>query len=178
MRFRSKQVEVEAGQYLLDVPLPRGVAFAFTSPYVVTIHLQRVYVEPGDWIVVEPDGEHFYPVKPDVFVKRWEPILDGRPVVTVADSLAAAWRDRAIAVHDSLRSWCDNYGGSFTPIPSVTINGYAISIAIGDINVWDSESGYADETDDPGDDMVDQPKASRCIACYKRLVEDLRQWPS
>lgn len=42
------------------------------SCYVVTIHGQETEVAEGDWIVQEPDGEHYYPVKPDIFARSYE----------------------------------------------------------------------------------------------------------
>lgn len=45
-----------------------------TRPHVHTMHAnQIVIVEPGDWIVIEPDGFHFYPIKPDIFAATYEP---------------------------------------------------------------------------------------------------------
>jgi hypothetical protein len=37
----------------------------------ITIHGQETSVDPGDWIITEPDGIHHYPCKPDVFAKRY-----------------------------------------------------------------------------------------------------------
>ncbi|GAG12165.1 unnamed protein product, partial [marine sediment metagenome] len=48
--------------------------------YVVTIHDQKVYLEPGDWIIAEPDGVHFYPCKPDIFEATYDAV-DGGPLV-------------------------------------------------------------------------------------------------
>jgi hypothetical protein len=42
--------------------------------YVVTIHGQRAYLEPGDWVIAESDGEHFYPCKPAEFDRIYEPV--------------------------------------------------------------------------------------------------------
>jgi hypothetical protein len=72
-KFRKRPVVIEAEQFD-GVNDPRGVwrREEDLSPYVVTIHLQRCYVEKGDWIVPEPDGVHFYPVKPDIFEKTYE----------------------------------------------------------------------------------------------------------
>lgn len=42
-------------------------------PYVITIHGQRAYLDPGDWIITEPDGIHHYPCKPDIFDATYEP---------------------------------------------------------------------------------------------------------
>jgi len=35
--------------------------------YVVTIHGQRAYLSPGDYVVTEKDGLHHYPCKPDIW---------------------------------------------------------------------------------------------------------------
>jgi len=77
--YRKKPIVIEAEQFNGDrASDPRGVwrRPEDDSPYVVTIHNQRCYVEPGDWIVPEPDGVHFYPVKPDVFAATYEPAED------------------------------------------------------------------------------------------------------
>lgn len=45
--------------------------------YVETIHAgQRCYLEPGDYILPEPDGIHFYPVKAAIFEAEHE-LADG-----------------------------------------------------------------------------------------------------
>jgi hypothetical protein len=46
-----------------------------TAPrhFVVTAHRQRVYLEPGDWVIAEPDGVHHYPCKPDIFRAIYKP---------------------------------------------------------------------------------------------------------
>ena len=44
------------------------------SPHLHTIHEgQTVRLEPGDYVLPEPDGEHFYPVKAAIFEKNYEP---------------------------------------------------------------------------------------------------------
>jgi hypothetical protein len=87
-RFRKRPVVVQAEQWhpgaavpgvLLseaeDVPSRSGgVAFTIPPrPYVVTIHNQRAWLAPGDWVITEPDGVHHYPCKPDVFAATYEP---------------------------------------------------------------------------------------------------------
>lgn len=42
--------------------------------YVVTIHGEKAKLAPGDWVITEPDGEHHYPCKPDIFEATYEPI--------------------------------------------------------------------------------------------------------
>lgn len=75
--YRKKPIVIKAaqfdGQHANDPP---GVwrREEDWSPYVVTIHGQRCYVSPGDWIIPEPDGVHYYPVKPDIFAATYEPV--------------------------------------------------------------------------------------------------------
>lgn len=42
------------------------------KPYIITIHGQDTLVAEGDWILPEPDGIHFYPVKDEVFQNTFE----------------------------------------------------------------------------------------------------------
>lgn len=90
-RFRKKPVIIEAEQYHPGVKT-KGVEFDSIdkTPFVTTMHLQEtiysreiaeasglyqiVYIYPGDWIIPEPDGIHFYPCKPDVFENTYEPV--------------------------------------------------------------------------------------------------------
>jgi hypothetical protein len=76
MRFRSKQVTIEANQLHTNATAPIGVRTREDgSCYVVTIHGQETNVWPGDWIILENppgDGTLAYPCKPDVFERRWE----------------------------------------------------------------------------------------------------------
>lgn len=72
---------VEAEQYLGEYI--RGVCYcdAYTvpsdlheQPHVHTMHKgQSVGIVPGDWILPESDGEHYYPVKDDVFQRSYMP---------------------------------------------------------------------------------------------------------
>jgi len=95
MKYRKKPVVVEAYQITKDFlkPIlfhdklyPKGLSLANASHHpgrgeisdwngtVVTIHGQRTRVTIGDWIIAEPDGEHFYPCKPDIFEATYEPV--------------------------------------------------------------------------------------------------------
>ena len=95
MKFRKKPVVVEAYQItremLNDVlfdkkPYPKGLSISSASynnntrditswfGNVITIHGQRTKVVEDDWIISEPDGIHFYPCKPDIFKKTYEPV--------------------------------------------------------------------------------------------------------
>lgn len=78
-KFRSRPREIEAEQFHEDrQPLPfsdKGACCLGPDGwYVVTIHGQKTRIVDGDWIVPEPDGLHFYPVKADVMKKNYEPV--------------------------------------------------------------------------------------------------------
>jgi hypothetical protein len=81
MRFRSKPAYCEAEQWfpgrdvagVCNACFP-GTCSALPGPHVHTAHQnQTVALEPGDWVIQEPDGVHYYPCKPDIFPGRWEP---------------------------------------------------------------------------------------------------------
>ena len=81
-QFRKKSVEIDAVQYIEYGKLVKGMCNSqscYTSgnnePHVHTIHKgQTVKLEPGDWIIPEPDGKHFYPCKPDIFEATYEEV--------------------------------------------------------------------------------------------------------
>ena len=78
--FKKKPVIVEAEQYTHTIGPVRGICTSSTcdivgQAHVHTIHDNRVvFLEFGDWILPEPDGKHFYPVKPDIFRNTYEPV--------------------------------------------------------------------------------------------------------
>lgn len=81
--YRKKPVEVEAWQFFYDGPTIPGVFYPEISEdgrtwigdaYVVTIHGERAHLENGDWVITEPDGEHHYPCKPEIFDATYEPV--------------------------------------------------------------------------------------------------------
>lgn len=84
MKFRKKPVVVEAEQFFrMKFPLAKGVLYdMFDYPdgqkpgrfHVITIHGQETAIVDGDWIIAEPDGEHYYPCKPDIFEATYEPV--------------------------------------------------------------------------------------------------------
>lgn len=78
MRYMSKPREIDAEQFVDVFNPPRGVKTresAGTRYHVVeTIQGRFVSVYPGEWIVDEGDGEHFYPIKDDVFRDRYEAV--------------------------------------------------------------------------------------------------------
>lgn len=75
MKYRKKPIVIETVQFDGKND-PPGVfrREEDLSPYVVTIHGQRCYISPGDWIIPEPDGVHYYPCKNDIFQATYEPL--------------------------------------------------------------------------------------------------------
>lgn len=80
-RFRKRPIEIEAEQFDSGKsPLPfseRHPPACCLGPdgwYVTTIHGHDTPIVDGDWIVPEPDREHFYPIKPEVFEANYEPV--------------------------------------------------------------------------------------------------------
>ena len=76
--FRKKPIVVEADQYL-DGMSVEGVCCNMACPYL-TAHVHTIHdgqftpIADGDWIIAEPDGEHYYPCKPDIFEATYEPV--------------------------------------------------------------------------------------------------------
>lgn len=66
----SNQGEIIAANYgLWGGAGGRGELIGMT-----TIHGDRAYARPGDWIASEPESGRFYPIKPDVFEATYEPV--------------------------------------------------------------------------------------------------------
>lgn len=76
MKFMKRPIVVEANQWSGRISeLPLGARSDESGRvYVVTIHNQMAWLEPGDWVIQEPDGERYYPCKPDVFAATYEPV--------------------------------------------------------------------------------------------------------
>jgi hypothetical protein len=89
-QFRSKPSVIEAEQFhgvgwyeANERPYPEGHCLCDDGKktsdtphsHVHTAHEQIVLLSVGDWIVREPDGRGFYPVKPDIFTAKYEPAL-------------------------------------------------------------------------------------------------------
>jgi hypothetical protein len=86
-KFRSRPAVIEAEQWWPGREIP-GVQWEkeYTvedadvgrrvreGPYVLTAHRERAHLSPGDWVIKEPKGDGYYPCKPAVFMKRWEPL--------------------------------------------------------------------------------------------------------
>ncbi len=118
-KFRKKPVDIEAEQYTKYGELVKGMCNSrscFTEgnskPHVHTIHQnQLVNLEVGDWVIPEPDGEHYYPVKPDIFDKTYDSVTPQHllhdeagqmtPLVTDSDRL------------DKLQNLTEGYGSGW-----------------------------------------------------------------
>ena len=87
-KFRKKPVVIDAEQFNGHND-PPGVFRRPEdhTPYVVTIHGQRVYLSPGDWVVPEPDGVHYYPIKDEVFQNTYEAV--GLDILDILKPVAA-----------------------------------------------------------------------------------------
>ena len=77
MKFRRKSAkDIEANQFTHPATSPLGVMTEEDGrAYVVTMHEQKVYLVPGDWVVREPDGVHYYPIKDSVFKATFEQVM-------------------------------------------------------------------------------------------------------
>lgn len=76
-RYRKRPIIVEAVQWQPGLSVDgisewkdgRGPYAMFT-----TIHNQVTTVLPGDWLIRESDGVHWYPCKPDIFAATYEAV--------------------------------------------------------------------------------------------------------
>lgn len=82
-KYRKKPIVIEAVQFRYGES-PAGVCHCIEGPgkaacypHIHTIHQgQTVLLADRDWIIAEPDGEHFYPCKPDIFEATYDPVDD------------------------------------------------------------------------------------------------------
>lgn len=84
--YRKIPLLVEAEQYLDGkLPHPKGLCLLLhnesyhpevNEPHLHTIHEgQIVILENEDWILEEPDGIHYYPVKNNIFKESYEAVF-------------------------------------------------------------------------------------------------------
>ena len=80
--FEKLPIIIDAEQYTEYGKPVKGMCSQthFTSgedePHVHTIHDQKVYLEIGDWVIPESDGEHFYPCKPVIFEMTYKKVKE------------------------------------------------------------------------------------------------------
>lgn len=110
-KFRKKPVVVEAMQFFYDGERVPGVFYPPKSEdgktyegdaYVVTIHGQPAYLQNGDWVITEPDGEHHYPCKPDIFEATYELASIPATPPTIPPDVAATMREALAMARDPL----------------------------------------------------------------------------
>lgn len=77
-RFRTKPFELEAVQWFEPGDHPAVAShwqpMAGRTQWMVRGHQGLSTVNPGDWIIAEPDGDGFYPCDPDTFARKYEPV--------------------------------------------------------------------------------------------------------
>jgi hypothetical protein len=116
--FRKRPILVSAEQFLPDGTWkrdPTGVEREQDgSPYVTTIHEQKCYITPEDWILPEPDGIHFYPVKNDIFERTYEP-------TDVPDELEALRVEAAFQARRSSFYKCAALSGEVPSIDTIRL---------------------------------------------------------
>jgi len=87
MKYRKKPIVVEAVQFdpfgVHQYQLPKGVSacgtgdnygYEGTQFWVTTIQGVRTPITPGEWVILEADGEHAYPCAADVFAATYDPV--------------------------------------------------------------------------------------------------------
>jgi hypothetical protein len=78
-KFVKKPIIVEAEQWFPGKKVEGvkdEIGGASVRPYVVTAHKQMAILEPGDWVISEPDGRGYYPCKDDIFRKTYDPVTE------------------------------------------------------------------------------------------------------
>ncbi|WP_306317282.1 MULTISPECIES: hypothetical protein [unclassified Streptomyces] len=114
-RFRKRPVEIDAIQWHGEDNCAEVFAFLgldhpvdeldHSEIHVTTIHGETATVRPGDWIAREPVPGRFYPIKPDIFARSYEPA--DQPSAPADTDL----RERvARAVDDVFDRWRDGLG--------------------------------------------------------------------
>lgn len=76
-KFKSRPTEIEAWQFNGEREGElRGVCNCHHGNWGSHLHTmhgdQTVQLEIGDWIVPEPMEDRYYPIKPEVFAKKYE----------------------------------------------------------------------------------------------------------
>lgn len=85
--FLKKPVRREAVKFtgFHQLPFPTGLHIEDVSDdparpshrfYVITTQGQRVYVQPGEYVVKEPDGNGYYPCEATIFEREHDPVVE------------------------------------------------------------------------------------------------------
>jgi hypothetical protein len=91
----------EVEQYTGPESRPKGMCGdvacgASRNRHVHTAHNQTVDLEAGDWVMPEPDGRGYYPIKPDIFKDRYEAIEDIFEQTAGPSAIAVGVEDHAV----------------------------------------------------------------------------------
>jgi hypothetical protein len=63
----KKPEKFEAFQFMSNLTAPEGVEIdSDGKAFVTTAHYQRVYLEVGDWVRKEQNGDGYYPIKDSI----------------------------------------------------------------------------------------------------------------
>lgn len=74
-KFRKKPVEIEAWQWDGSRKMRGVCCCGGLEPHLHTMHDgQTIALTEDDWIVPEPVPDRYYPIKPDVFAKTYDPV--------------------------------------------------------------------------------------------------------
>lgn len=73
-KYKKRPVIVDAEQWFPGKEVRGVLRTPEHDSHVMTAHEQRVYLQPGDWIIAEPDGRGYYPCKPDIFASTYEAV--------------------------------------------------------------------------------------------------------
>ena len=87
MKYRKKPVVVEAMQFMGDGKSAHAIQ-EWGAGHLIVWHMHAeslsiptlegtMYANKGDWIIRGVNGE-YYPCKPDMFDKTYEPVEDGK----------------------------------------------------------------------------------------------------
>lgn len=125
--FTSKPAACKAVKFDPDIGHPavrctHQGSVPSTTLYEITTRQGLSGIDPGDWIITEPDGAGFYPCKPAIFEKRWEE--EENPTTDDLDKLGFKFCDDGNAMYLPLAvggygpelvvsieqsQWSDNY---------------------------------------------------------------------
>jgi len=117
-KFRKRPIVVDAEQFFYSHPALPGVFYPplidgiyVGDAFVVTAHGQRVYLQNGDWVIAEADGEHYYPCKDEIFAATYEPadMPDALAAMTARAEQAEA-KLAAVPVESLMYCWYSDDG--------------------------------------------------------------------
>lgn len=146
------------------------------KPHVHTIHEgQIVNLEHGDWIMPEPDGVHYYPIKPNIFAATYElvdapPDVQGRAAEIVPQS-ALYWlknaKDESCSMAERLFYMENAYNHVVNALAAALSTQGAAPAPVG-----------SDEPCAECDLPLNRSPSRYCYICYQVLREELAVPPA